>query len=979
MSSTGAASVLPVVAVVGRPNVGKSTLVNRIAGKQIAIVEAEPGITRDRLELECEWNGVPFLLVDTGGVVERGDALDNKVTEQSIRALQSADVVLFVLDTTTGIAGEDPAVAGLVRRAKRPTIVVANKVDSERREVDAWEFAGLGLGPPTMVSALHGRGVGDLLDDVVALFGSREAGDRTGDESAEAPAQPVEARLGGAPAADAIAAVAIVGRPNVGKSTLFNRLAGEDRSVVHDMPGTTRDAIDTVIETDHGALRLVDTAGMRRRAKSGEGPEYYSLVRALRALDRSDVALLVLDATEGVTHQDQRLAERIDASGSPVVILLNKWDLLGTEDRLEVGEAVADRLAFLGYAPDAAPVGLDGARRAPPAAGRTRRHRRLPPTDPDGSAERRPARRAGGPSGAGRRPYPLRGARCRRPTDRHAVRHPAAPADLPALPRALAAGALRARPDADRPAGAHPPAAMSTEVPVPQGAGDDAVVRIAAAGARAIEGNLAKGAETLRKRNKLFVRDRISLLCEEGSFVEEGLLANALASDLPADGVVVGQGRVDGRPVCVMANDPTVKAGSWGARTVEKIVRLTEHALAHELPVFYLVDSAGARITDQVELFPGRRGAGRIFYNEVRLSGRVPQICCLFGPSAAGGAYIPAFCDVVFMVEGNASMYLGSPRMAEMVVGEITTLEEMGGARMHATVSGCGDNLVPDDATAIEEARAYFSYLPGSWREAAPFSDPAPAARLLDGSVIPATDTAGYDVHDVIDAVVDEHSFFELKPLFAPELVIGWGRLEGRSIGIVANNPLHKGGVLFGDSADKAARFIWCADAFNIPLLFLADVPGFMIGTQVEREGIIRHGAKMITAVSEATVPKISVILRKAYGAGLYAMSGPAFEPDACLALPTARIAVMGPEAAVNAVYANHIAAIDDGDEREAFVNERRREYELDVDLLRLAADLVIDAVVKPEDLRLEVAQRLAMVVTKSRRFSERHHGVPPV
>ena len=456
-------------------------------------------------------------------------------------------------------------------------------------------------------------------------------------------------------------------------------------------------------------------------------------------------------------------------------------------------------------------------------------------------------------------------------------------------------------------------------------------------------------------------------------------MANTLGKDLPADGVVTGLGRVDGRPVCVMANDPTVKAGSWGARTVEKIVRLTEHAIAHELPVFYLVDSAGARITDQVELFPGRRGAGRIFYNEVRLSGRVPQICCLFGPSAAGGAYIPAFCDVVFMVEGNASMYLGSPRMAEMVVGEVATLEEMGGARMHATVSGCGDNLVPDDAVAIEAARAYFSYLPSTWREAAPYGESLPPSRALRAGTIPESDRAGYDIHVVVESLVDEGSFFELKPLFAPEVVIGWARLEGRSIGIVANNPSHKGGVLFSDSADKAARFVWCADAFNVPLLFLADVPGFMIGTQVEREGIIRHGAKMITAVSEATVPKISVILRKAYGAGLYAMAGPAFEPDACLALPTARIAVMGPEAAVNAVYANRITAIEDPGDRNAFVQERRREYEEDVDLLRLASDLVVDAVVQPEDLRDELAKRFALVTTKSRRFSDRRHGVPPV
>ncbi|MGH9292501.1 MAG: acyl-CoA carboxylase subunit beta [Acidimicrobiales bacterium] len=496
---------------------------------------------------------------------------------------------------------------------------------------------------------------------------------------------------------------------------------------------------------------------------------------------------------------------------------------------------------------------------------------------------------------------------------------------------------------------------------------------------RAQAGNLAKSASKLASQHKLFVRDRLSLLLDEGSFVEDGLLANALASDLPADGVVTGQGRVDGRPVCVMANDPTVKAGSWGARTVEKIVRLTEHALAHELPVFYLVDSAGARITDQVELFPGRRGAGRIFYNQVRLSGRVPQICCLFGPSAAGGAYIPAFCDVVFMVEGNASMSLGSPRMAEMVVGEVTDLEEMGGARMHATVSGCGDNLVSDDAAAIAAARSHFSYLPGSWREVSPWSESRPPGGELDSSSIPASEREGYDIHGVMDALVDGGSFFELKPLFAPEVVVGWARLAGRAIGIVANNPAVKGGVLFTDSSDKAARFIWCADAFNVPLLFLADVPGFMIGTRVEREGIIRHGAKMITAVSEATVPKISVILRKAYGAGLYAMAGPAFAPDSCIALPSAQIAVMGPEAAVNAVFANKIGAIEAGAERERFVAERRREYEADVDLLRLASDLVVDAVVPPETLRSELIRRFALSESKSRWFTDRRHGVPPV
>jgi acetyl-CoA carboxylase carboxyltransferase component len=514
--------------------------------------------------------------------------------------------------------------------------------------------------------------------------------------------------------------------------------------------------------------------------------------------------------------------------------------------------------------------------------------------------------------------------------------------------------------------------------------GDPHTEMLRGARRRALRGNLERGGDKLAAQNKLFVRDRIDRLCDPGTFVEDQLLANAayrekMDPDLPADGVVTGVGEVDGRAVCIMANDPTVKAGSWGARTVEKIVRLTETALRDELPVVWLVDSAGARITDQVELFPGRRGAGRIFHNQVRLSGRVPQVCCLFGPSAAGGAYIPSFCDVVIMVEGNASMYLGSPRMAEMVIGELTTLEEMGGARMHATVSGCGDNLAVDDEDAIEQAREYLSYLPRCWREDPPRYEAHPPLRDLDDSIVPSEETAGYDMHEVLDGLLDADSMFEIKPLFAPELICGLGLLEGRPVGVVANNPLHKGGVLFTDSADKAARFIWLCDAFGLPLIFLADVPGFMVGTQVERGGIIRHGAKMITAVSEATVPKISVIVRKAYGAGLYAMCGPAFDPVATLALPTAKIAVMGPEAAVNAVFANKIAAIEEPAEREAFIEEQRRIYEEDVDLLRLASELVIDGIVEWEELRGEVVRRLERAAGKSREFSERRHGVPPV
>jgi methylmalonyl-CoA decarboxylase subunit alpha len=498
---------------------------------------------------------------------------------------------------------------------------------------------------------------------------------------------------------------------------------------------------------------------------------------------------------------------------------------------------------------------------------------------------------------------------------------------------------------------------------------------------RAKKGGAPKYHEKLAQQNKLFVRDRLALLLDSAEdFVEDGLLVNALAGDLPADGVVTGVGRIDGRPVAVMANDPTVKAGSWGARTVEKIIRIIELARKHEHPLVYLVDSAGARITDQVDLFPGRRGAGKIFYNQVQASGRVPQVCCLFGPSAAGGAYIPAFCDVTFMVDGNASMYLGSPRMAEEVIGEKVTLEEMGGARMHCEVSGCGDLLVADDKAAIEAARAYLSYFGQScWDEPPLAEERPPALRSSLADLVPEDERKAFDMYAFVAGIVDEDSLFEIKPAWAKELICGLARIEGRCVGIIANQPKHRGGVLFVDSADKGARFIWLCDAFNIPLIFLADVPGFMIGTEVERQGIIRHGAKMITAVSEATVPKLSVVIRKAYGAGLYAMAGPGFEPDAALALPTAKIAVMGPEPAVNAVFFNKIQAIEDAEERERFIAEKRSEYEKDIDILHLASENIVDAVVQPDDLRTELVRRLALAARKERRFSDRRHGVPPV
>jgi GTPase len=330
-------SKLPVVAVVGRPNVGKSTLVNRFVGRRDAIVQEKPGVTRDRKELEADWNGRSFLVVDTGGWLAptSGDGaqpLAQQVSKQAEEALRHADVVLMVVDVTVGVTDEDARVAQVLQRAGVPTLLVVNKVDDERREADIWQFARLGLGEPIAVSAIHGRGSGDLLDEVTARLPEPDPDDAPDDN-------------------DGLFSVAVVGRPNVGKSTLFNRMVGDERSIVHDMPGTTRDTVDTVVETEDGPLRFVDTAGMRRRSRIDEPTEYFSLVRALQAVDRSDAALLVIDATDGVTHQDQRLAERIDAAGTATVVVMNKWDLLDAEGRAAARASVADRLAFLAYAP----------------------------------------------------------------------------------------------------------------------------------------------------------------------------------------------------------------------------------------------------------------------------------------------------------------------------------------------------------------------------------------------------------------------------------------------------------------------------------------------------------------------------------------------------------------------------------------------------------------------------------------------------
>jgi len=491
------------------------------------------------------------------------------------------------------------------------------------------------------------------------------------------------------------------------------------------------------------------------------------------------------------------------------------------------------------------------------------------------------------------------------------------------------------------------------------------------------------GSEQNRRRHvaagKLLVRDRLALLLDDVEEFEDGLLARH-ADGLPADGVVTCVGTVDGRRVCVIANDYTVKAGTWGKRTFEKITRM--QLLADEIgaPLVYLVDAAGARIDEQFESYAGRHAWGNIFYNQVQISGRVPQICALFGPSPAGSAYVPALCDVIIMVRGTATAYIGSPRVAEMVTGEKVTLEEMGGAELHSRVSGLSDLLAETEEEAIAAIRLYLSYLPSSWTEHPPrvaAREPRPVASIRD--VVPADQATPYDVRDLIDAVVDADSFFEHKELFAPELVTGFARLGGEPVGIVANQSAVKAGVLFSDSSDKAARFVWMCNAYNVPLLFLVDVPGYMLGTAAEREGIIRHGAKMLFAVAESRVPRIAVIVRKAYGGGYLGMSGSPMNPDAVLALPTAKPALLGPEAAISGIHYNRIMAVTDEKERQALVAQLRAEYEEKIDVFQIANENAVEAVVSYERLRDELIARYRVYRNRVKALPARRNGVYPV
>lgn len=465
----------------------------------------------------------------------------------------------------------------------------------------------------------------------------------------------------------------------------------------------------------------------------------------------------------------------------------------------------------------------------------------------------------------------------------------------------------------------------------------------------------------MKQEGKMFIRDRIALLVDPVSEVEDGLFARCEEEGLPADAVVTLMARIGGRPVCIVGNDMTVKAGTWGMKTIEKIIRTQEIAFKRKIPIIYLIDSAGARLNEQFETFMDRTHAGRIFWNNCRLSGVVPQIAVVFGPSPAGSAYIPALCDVVIMVDKNTSVYLGSPRMAEMAIGEKVTHEEMGGAEMHCSVSGLGDFLAANEEEALAAAKRYLTYFPQNSRELPPGAAAVPPRQGKPiEEIVPAHQGMPFNMYDLIDRVVDDGSFFDFKKLYASELITGLARLDGKVVGIVANQSSVKGGSLFPESSEKGAHFISLCNAYNLPLLFLMDIPGFMIGSQVERQAIIRRGAKWLMTLCDATVPKISVIVRKAYGAGYLAMSGASFQPDSCIALPTAMPAVMGPEAAVNAMYQNKIMEIQDQKERMKYVFEKRKEYMANINAWRPASELFIDSIVPGDDLREELIRRYA-------------------
>ncbi len=486
-------------------------------------------------------------------------------------------------------------------------------------------------------------------------------------------------------------------------------------------------------------------------------------------------------------------------------------------------------------------------------------------------------------------------------------------------------------------------------------------------------------------KQKLTARERLDLLYDSGSFVEFGLLAHQHSMTggvteperTPADGVVTGEGLVDGRRVYCAAYDFTVMAGSMGMVGEQKVARLRKRALLNRLPLVWLLDSAGARIQEATgSTFAG---SGALFYEQVQMSGVVPQVAAMLGPCAAGTAYIPGLADFVPMVKDTSSMALGGARLVKAATGEETTDHAMGGSQIHCYISGVGDLEVADDRTCIEAVRRFLSYLPSNNREAPPHvaSDDPPGRRIDDiASLVPTNPRAAYDMRLLLRRIADAGSVFEIKPTYARNIVTAFARFAGQSTGVVASQPMFKGGALDIDAADKAARFITLCDAFNVPLLFLQDVPGFIVGTEVEKQGIIRHGAKMLYAVSEATVPKVTVILRKAYGAGYYVMCGRGYEPDTLVAWPSAEISVMGPEGAVDIIFSKQIAAADDPAAARAQYAATVRKT---IDPYVAASWAMVDDIIDPADTRRVIVDALRSAATKHMRRPWRKHGVAPV
>jgi len=504
---------------------------------------------------------------------------------------------------------------------------------------------------------------------------------------------------------------------------------------------------------------------------------------------------------------------------------------------------------------------------------------------------------------------------------------------------------------------------------------------------RRARARLGGGEEKIARQHeagKLTARERIALLIDDGTFTELGIHAQPHHSqramdgrEAPADGVITGYGRVDGRMVAVAAYDFTVMAGSMGMTGELKVSRLRELALTKRIPMIWLLDSAGARIQEAVgSLFAG---TGYLFREEVVMSGVVPQVAALMGPCAAGTAYIPGLADFVPMVSGRGSMALAGPHLVRAAIGEDVTQEELGGARVHCRKSGVGDLEVADDEECIARVREYLSYFPANCEQEPPrrpVSDPVDRMEdaLLD--ILPESNRKPYDMYDLIKLIVDDGEWLDLKPKWARTIITCLARMGGRPVGIVASQPRQLGGILDNDSADKAARFVSLCDAFGIPLIFLVDVPGFMVGTKVEAAGIIRHGAKMLHAVASATVPKITVIVRKAYGAGYYVMNGRAYEPDLIVAWPSAEISVMGAEGAVEIVMRRQVEEADDPAAKRA---ELVAAYQGLIDVYVAARNGMIDDVIDPRETRPTIIRALELSEHKKIERPWRRHGVMPV